>query len=173
MLVKRLLVRFWRVPVEAIALLGFTTLPLALAEFWLRVQMTEDELGRSSFAAGILERFSYSDIFVFATGVIGSSALFFLLRPRYFIDEFRLVGTAVILPFVVIFIASLVGSAVNGVGLEPNSFLSDFANGTVVLMGVAWLILLIEQQVQESREIDITGAGKALEMGEKAKDKIG
>lgn len=160
-------------PMEAFLIVFFSQLPVLLAAFLARATLEEDQLGNSSFWLDVMGRYSANDVFIYATGVLGSAVVFFVLRFRSIGNRQRVVLTGIVFPLFIIFLTALIpASSILNDG-EPNAFVRDFSFWMLVLLLLAWLTALVEQRNIRDRHMDIEGAEQRSEMADDARGKVG
>lgn len=161
------------VPVEALLIVFFSQLPVLLAAFFARATLDEDKLRNSSFWMEVIGRYSANDVFIYATGVLGSAVVFFVLRLRSIGNRGRVVVTGILFPLLIIFGTALIPASSILTDGEPNAFVRDFSVWMLVFLLVAWLTALVEQRNITDRELDIEGKAQRSNMAEGAKGKVG
>lgn len=164
--------RYRTIPGEVFAIVVLSQLSFLLAAFMHRALAPEEDLQGTSFWAGLVERYSTSDVFGYATGVLGSAAVFFLLRYRLLAKSPRMALTGILLPVIVIAVSALLPTidAVNDG--EPNSFVSGFAISIFLVLVASWLIALVEQRNLEHQDFDVEGKRSQVDLQRAAKGKI-
>jgi hypothetical protein len=165
--------KYQDVPVEAVLVVLFSQLPVLLASFFALAEASEERLERTAFLAELFSRYTANDVFIYATGVLGSAVVFFVLKLGMLANKSRIIWTGVIVPLVVIFACALIPASTSLTGAQPNSFVREYSFWMLVLLFVTWLVALIEQRNIEQRKPDLDGNQERISMEAAASEKIG
>ena len=164
--------RYRTIPWEVLAIGVLSQLPYLLSEYVQRAQTPEAQLV-STYWSGVAARYTIVDIFGYATGVLGSAMVFFILRYRMLGKHTRMILTGIVLPLVVIAVSSLLPTADVVSNNKPNSFVSGFAWIVFFILIISWVIALFEQRNLEATSYDVEGEVARRSMAKAARKSIG
>ncbi len=170
--VKGYWLQYRSVPLEALFIVLFSQLPILLASFLSRASADEDQLARASFFTEIISRYSTSDVFIFATGVLGSAIVYFVLRIKLIENKTRIIFTGIVIPLMVIFLTALISATLELTDGEPNSFVQTYSIWMLVVLVLSWLFALFEQRNIIERKTDVPDEERRKEMMSGAQGKI-
>jgi hypothetical protein len=161
------------VPIEAFFIVVLSQLPVVLASFLTRADLPNDQLSQSTFFADIFGRYSLNDVFIYATGVLGSTMVFFVLNYRLLSNEIRIVFTGLIIPLVIIFFSALIPVSTMLNDAAPNDFVQTYSFWIFILLLVAWIVALFEQRNLDLIKFDLNDSQQVDEMARSARSGIG
>lgn len=161
------------VPFEAALIVFFSQLPVLLAAFFARASLPEDKLMGTTFLLDVLGRYSANDVFIYATGVLGSAVVFFVLRLRSIGNKVRIIITGIVFPLFIIFFTALIPASSMLIDGPPNTFIREFSIWMLIFLLLAWLTALVEQRNITDRQIDFEGVERRKQQAENARRKLG
>lgn len=140
---------------EALLVMFWVQIPIFFGFIFSISKLTNADLESISYTATYIGNLKLGDVFVYATGILGTTSVYFVMKFRRLKSHPVLILYCIVFPFFVILLSVPVFVYSIDTKINPNYFMIWYGYIMVVLMLIAWIVSLYHQKSLDNQTFDI------------------